>query len=367
MPTVFVTPGHIPLDAFTQFAVHAKPNSDNPIGHFGTGLKYAVAIVLRHGGKFRMWVGETEYEFYTHSTKFRGKDIETIRLRKRHGLGRWRSIKLPFTVDLGKNWGLWQAYRELLTNTIDEGGQSYRTSNSGDIGPHPEKTIIEIECRGFDDAGKDIWLPEALKLDGENPDKPDIVCEHLDVWRRPSKYIYYKGVRVHELPIPSYFTYNFKEGVVLSEDRTIMNQYAMLEQIARWIDSMDFEALRNLFGDEENRWFEAHELSYYSVTNTGGSMQMVAETFGGSGGGYYIRALASAITPSDKKLFNLDMWFDRDVIYAFIMSWQNGDVEDTEFIRMFKNWVTDDEPVLLDYIRNRAVDHGDQLPFDLEA
>lgn len=365
MATVFVTPGLIPLDAFTQFAVHAKPNSDNPIGHFGTGLKYAVAIILRYGGTFKMWRGGVEYEFYTHQARFRGTNITTIRMRKRNGIGKWlKSYKLPFTVDLGRNWGLWQAYRELLSNTYDENGWVERKFDASTC-IDEYHTVIEIDCEGFEDAQKGVSLLYELNNENLNWNYPDASSELMDVWRRPSKYIYYKGIRVHELPIPSYFTYNFKKGITLSEDRSIMNQYEVLNRIAIWIDGMDFEAVKGLFADEENRWFEAHELSFFNLTQTQGTMRLVAETFGSSGG-YYLRALTSSLVPVEPTNYNLDLWFDRDELYDFVISWQNGDVEDTDFVRMFKQWLTQDEPGLLEYIRKQAKLLDDQLPFDLE-
>jgi hypothetical protein len=104
---------------------------DNPIGQFGTGLKYAVAVILRHGGTVRLFIETEEYEFYVHEKDFRGKELQTVRMRKRHGtLARWMSSRqLPFTLNYGRNWELWQAYRELESNARDErGGDSPRTS-----------------------------------------------------------------------------------------------------------------------------------------------------------------------------------------------------------------------------------------------
>lgn len=367
MPTIFITPGLIPLDAFTQFAVHAKPNSDNPIGHFGTGLKYAVAIILRHHGSFKMWVGGTEYQFYTHKTEFRGTDITNIRMRKRHGpLAKWRSTKLPFTVDLGKNWGLWQAYRELLSNTLDEGGDVIKGEVSGDTYAKKGTTVIEIDCRGFPEAQKDVWLPHALTEEGKNPETPDIVASGVKVWRRPSKYLYYKGIRVHELPIPSYFTYDFTSGITLSEDRSIMNQYSALSTIAETLDTLDFEILKGLFEDKENRWFEAHELSFFGLTQTRGSMRLVAEAYG-SGGGYYLRSFVSALEEHNKKEnHNFDVYLTSAEVHEFVMSWQNGDVEDTELVSLFKNWLLSEATDALEYVRETAEEHGEQLPLDLE-
>src|ERR1700733_12022356 len=47
---VFENYGEIEIDAITTFGVSVK-EGPNPIGFFGTGLKYAVAVLLRHGCK----------------------------------------------------------------------------------------------------------------------------------------------------------------------------------------------------------------------------------------------------------------------------------------------------------------------------
>jgi hypothetical protein len=40
----FCTPGLIDLEAVFTFGVHAK-ETENPIGYFGTGLKYAIVTL----------------------------------------------------------------------------------------------------------------------------------------------------------------------------------------------------------------------------------------------------------------------------------------------------------------------------------
>lgn len=366
MNTYFVTPGLIPLEAFSQFAVNAKPNTDNPIGHFGTGLKYVVAIILRNGGTIKMWRGGVEYEFYTHKADFRGKAITNIRLRKKNGLGKWlKSIKLPFTTELGKNWGLWQAYREMLSNTIDENGMAFNMTD----GQHPgattdvDKTVIMIDIDGFDEAQKHVYLPHSLQDEGKLWDKPDWTWGQLQVWRRPSDYIYFKGVRVHQLPIPSYFTYNFTGGVVLSEDRSLMNQYGVMETLARAMDTMGIDAVGPIFEDQVTRWFEAHELSYYTLGRPTGTMALVAQRYSGHGG-YYLGSLVSAIKEVPTTQWNFDEWLNTEQVYEFVVSLQNGDVEDTEVARRFKAFVNDNSN-LLTTIRSKADEEGVQLPFDL--
>jgi hypothetical protein len=45
---VFENPGEIDAAAIRTFGVSVK-EGENPIGFFGTGLKYAIAILLRTG------------------------------------------------------------------------------------------------------------------------------------------------------------------------------------------------------------------------------------------------------------------------------------------------------------------------------
>src|SRR4051794_443467 len=95
----FVTPGLIPLEAFTTFGVNAKPNSTNPFGYFGTGLKYAIAVCLRNGCKVVMVRDGVEYMFFTSQQSFRGTDFDFVRMRKKTFMGKYTYTKLPFTLD----------------------------------------------------------------------------------------------------------------------------------------------------------------------------------------------------------------------------------------------------------------------------
>lgn len=213
MPLWFNTDGEIPIEAFTTMGINAKPNTDSPIGHFGTGLKYAVAVTLRLGGTMRVFAGETEWEFYLKDLEFRGTDFQQVRMRKRRSpVKRWKYEKLPFTTEYGKDWQPWMALRELWSNTIDEGGKV--TQTAGNFEPHGAsgKTLIFVE--GLDEA----WQEETIFLDTSK----EIMAENeiLEVREGPSDYIFYRGLRITDLQRPSFYTYNFKSGITLTEDRT---------------------------------------------------------------------------------------------------------------------------------------------------
>ena len=111
---IFENPGTLDLRALTVMGLNAKENA-NPIGYFGTGFKYGIAIALRNGCSVLIQNGTGPDQLVTRvEQEFRGKKYMSLWLEDR---------ELPFTTELGKNWYLWQAYREFKSNCDDEGGK----------------------------------------------------------------------------------------------------------------------------------------------------------------------------------------------------------------------------------------------------
>jgi hypothetical protein len=219
---VFDTPGSIELRALTSIGVNTKPNSTNPIGTFGTGLKYSVAVLARLGLGMSVVVDGAVYAFYRKTERFRDADFDFIRMKKetlqRTLSSRAQYSELAYTTQYGKFWQLWQVYRELHSNTLDENGRTYVVDSIEDIEFLPGRTYIVV-------------TGEAFAQEYDNRDKtflPDgatavHASERLQVLDRPSKYVYYRGMRVYDLDKPAQFTYNFLRDVELTEDRTAKN------------------------------------------------------------------------------------------------------------------------------------------------
>lgn len=276
----FVTPGELPLDSLTRFGINHKPNSSNPLGYFGTGLKYGVAIVHRLGGRVYLRTDKGQFEFYSKNEDFRGKDFQGIRMRRRNSmLARWTYDKLPFTTELGKNWEPWQAYREFISNTIDEGGGvlvdcAHETPEDPAFGRwRPGTSVLTIEMPNSDmnsfaqpDHAEKVHLP----LDILDRGRVLLDNDLLTIHDRPSSYIYFKGVRVYDLPhrVTSSVTYNFKIGVTLSEDRSIRNQWEILRHIVMSLESLDFSTYERIM-TAEGHIFEAQHLPMSPGDTTG--------------------------------------------------------------------------------------------------
>lgn len=254
---VFQNNDLIPLEAFTTFGVNAKPNSENPIGFFGTGLKYAVAVTLRLGGMFSLWRGDEEYVFYTKETEFRNKEFTAIRMKKRRMItSPWSYHKLPFTTELGKKWLPWMAVRELESNTRDEGGTSWAMDDSDTSDVRVEKgvTSILISCPEMEDAYANInqiFVDPNLKLLFED--------DQIQMFDAPSDYIFYRGLRVTDLNPRSMFTYNFKKGIDLTEDRTSKYSYWDQGQVMRFLAKQnDTPLFKKIMDAKEGESYEAN-------------------------------------------------------------------------------------------------------------
>ena len=239
---IFETPGLIDLRAFTVLGANAKPNSTSPIGYFGTGLKYAIAVLVRNKIPVTLWRGKEKYSFHLQDTEFRDSHLELIEMRRSKGL--WNAkTELPYTTEFGKNWKLWQVFRELYTNTLDENGCTTSVNDTSCVVEDfiyqctsHDKTVLIVEGEKFFEEYQDrdrTFLPEAIET--RNDDHPRL----LEYFPRPSEHVYYRGMRVMDLPKPALMTYNFLKRIDLTEDRTAMYPYSLESDIRSYIAGSD--------------------------------------------------------------------------------------------------------------------------------
>lgn len=203
MNIIFRNKGSIDPRSITTFGVSSK-ESDSAIGYFGTGLKYAIAILLREGCNISIHTGGQLLTFGTEEQRVRLDDFVFCTMN---------GAPLPFTTELGKNWLMWQAIRELWCNCLDEHGEAFAVDYFDEM-PGDDETVIVVSGR----EALEAWaMRDAIILNTD----PIFSTEFVDVHPGHSTHIYCKGVRVHDLGKPSLYTYNLKNGVELTEDRTL--------------------------------------------------------------------------------------------------------------------------------------------------
>lgn len=210
----FTTPGSFDLLGLRSFGLSSKDESH--IGRYGTGLKYATAIILRLGGTITIQTPEGKFVLGTHSAEFRGKPVQFVTLNDE---------QLAFTTDLGKDWEPWMAYREIYSNTLDEGGSVAFEQNEPDLPAGHSR--ISIDCRElsaiFFDA--DLYFIDQAE-------KPLWVNSDIEVYPGESKSLYYKGIKVREFDEPFAYRYNLICHQTLTEDRTLAYVQGALRNIA---------------------------------------------------------------------------------------------------------------------------------------
>lgn len=247
---VFENEGEIDVRSICTFGVSVK-ESDNPIGFFGTGLKYAIAIMLRTGHRVTIQSGLTAHAFDIKGILIRGKEFDVV---TRNG------EEMPFTTELGKTWELWQAFREAYCNCLDEGGMVRLRHEMPAPRSGTTRLIIDgdafLEC--YAERGKIVLdIPED-KLLGE--------IHGVQVFNQPSPFMYYRRIRVASLEEPSLLTYNILSQIQLTEDRTAKYDHELSARIPPAISGLrNKAALRAVLTAEKA--YESHVnfglLDYY--------------------------------------------------------------------------------------------------------
>lgn len=98
-------------NAFKLLGACTKRGDTSKIGYFGSGLKYAIAVMMREGVEMRIFSGMREVVLGTISENFRDNVFHIITID---------GEKTSLTTSMGVDWKLWQAIREIYCNALDE-------------------------------------------------------------------------------------------------------------------------------------------------------------------------------------------------------------------------------------------------------
>lgn len=242
----FQNDGLIDLRAVKTFGVNSKENK-NPIGYFGTGLKYAIAVALRNDCTVEMWIGNEYFTFFVVPTEIRVDKFNIIVLQRHDPTlaGGVYNEELAFTTELGRNWEPWQAMREFWCNAIDEDGDMY----AGKLRPEHDATTFVVSGKAIVDA---YYERENVMLRGE----PKWQFSGIDIHYKRSRHMYFRGVRVGDLAKSAMLTYNVTgHGMELTEDRTLKYPHMVGYYVKEAIGNCDSEELlREIIEAPKESW-----------------------------------------------------------------------------------------------------------------
>ena len=257
----FHTDTEIPTECLVTFGVNVKPNTDSPIGFFGTGLKYAIAIALRNNAPIYITqhTGSAlvRTDFFTRPTDIRGKSFDLVYMQR----GNDEPVSMGFTTELGKTWQPWMALRELMSNTMDENGVVSTSKISS------KRTTIAV--------GQPI--ANAMPISELYIGAPQAEGVEISACAARSSKFYYQGFYVGDFHMPTLFRYNFNCKLNLTEERTFNNIHT-LESIVRnaVIQSHDEELLRSFLTAPKDHW-ESTFYWQYSAFNASTTCRAVID------------------------------------------------------------------------------------------
>ena len=293
MKVHFITPTRISLINLTTIGDSEKREDETKIGKFSSGQAYATALLLRDNVDIEISIYGgyvTEDEKYTESISYStvlrecdstGKSKEVIVLdyeKQFHGNcssantfseghTESSSIETAFALQLGYNWETWMAYREIMSNVLDEGGYVLEQESY----PEPETgTVITLT---FDESNEfyTIWQNRHLYMNFEEPLYE--LTSSTEALKNEEGYlrIYKQNILVYkDLKKPSRFAWNIKYGTI--DERRILNDvYSIEQRISTCIaETKNEEFLRSIitpeFKTQENEFLSKNS-SYYSYVS----------------------------------------------------------------------------------------------------
>lgn len=217
--------GVIDLRAVTTIGVSAK--EPGAIGFFGTGLKYAIASILRNNGSIRIVAGGHLHEFSARPEIIRGKEFHVV---QHHDRVTDEIRPLGFTTHLGVNWEPWQVFRELYCNALDEGGA---VADHSTAPPGPDETVVLVE--GWPDL-QNIYHERHLVV---LQTAPLHTFNGVEIHPLQGAHTHYRRVRAGKLSKQPGWTYNITAPMQLTEDRTFAYDFMVHHRLAAAILAAD--------------------------------------------------------------------------------------------------------------------------------
>lgn len=257
---IFSNPGEIDPRLITTLGVNVK-QGDSPIGFFGTGLKYAIAVALRHGQAIEIWSGDKRFAFSEEKHEIRGKTFGIVHMNEQ---------ALGFTTELGKKWELWMAYRELYCNALDEGGSVCEAARTE---PKAGQTLVLVSGDAFSAVHrKRDWLLQS---------RPLAEGATMDIHAGPTSAVFYHDIQVGTLQRQARYAYNLKSPLSLTEDRTARSVWDVNYAIVRGLmeECQDEYIIRKAICAPEATFEGALDFNWAGITPSERFIDVVADCY----------------------------------------------------------------------------------------
>jgi len=225
--------GLIDAMSFELIGASTKRDDKTKIGQFGSGLKYAIAWLMRNEIGFKIYAGTKEIVFTKQVAELRNQVFERIIIDGR---------ETSYTTEMGGvDWEAWMAIREIWCNALDEGKEAMDTTD--EIITEDNTTNIYIEINPQVQEVVDNWGQYFSSKREEIGQIGNIKIyrggEDLIVYRRGVRCYFKKGERcVYHYDMPD---------IPINESRIIRDEWDLRYKLAHaWVRNGKKELLKEL-------------------------------------------------------------------------------------------------------------------------
>lgn len=231
----FCNNGSISLLDIISMGDSSKRGDSSKHGTFDSGLKYAIALLLRNGLDIVIYDRKETYTFSTKEVTEGHKTKELITVttssdNKEHVTG--------FAKNLGFNWELWMAFRELYSNMLDERGKMYlEDSNNNHSKFHDFDICVSVQVP------QEI-LDEWSKYFISDSDRVVISNGSVTCFENSSGHLklYKNGILIFEdEDTPALYKYDYKHASI--DERRVLNKQGDFDyEVGRMISTTTDES-----------------------------------------------------------------------------------------------------------------------------
>jgi hypothetical protein len=250
-PQVFIevtNPGEIETLSMLLIGASTKRDDHSKIGFFGSGLKYAIAVLMREQIPFRIFSGAKEIKVKAKTVEFRGKQFGQISID-----GKATSL----TTEMGIDWEPWFALREILCNAIDEGDHTIDVVDAAS--PEEGKTKFYIEMTSKMSAVFASWD----KFFSEKRADAQLTVGKCKAFYGGDDLIAYrKGIRCHFEQRKCLYNYDM-DWATINESRVLASEWDFRYNLVQWIArNADDAMVRNIFDNYRDTFEEQLDWGY---------------------------------------------------------------------------------------------------------
>ena len=247
--------GMLELGALSLMGASTKRGDSSKIGMFGGGNKYALAYFLRNNIDIKILVGTKEVKIETRTETFRDRKFDVVWID---------GEKTSITTEMGQEWTLWQAIRELYSNAVDEGLRTFAVMNMGEFCPTEGVTSILVEATP--EVGNFMFnIQDYIAINKEVLYEN----EHGKVYRKhgTKACIYRKGIKCFETSKSSIYDYDFN-SIRINENRLVDYYWQVPEKMYKILYACDdVNLIRNiLYNLSNSKNFLEHQIDDSIVT-----------------------------------------------------------------------------------------------------